>query len=366
MAPCIIVLMRQSYPEKSDALPLTALLSATLVALTIELDNEFEHRMPHRTATGRGRGKSGPWLGSVAMYLNCMQFVPNTGIGIAELVARARTRTNFHGMNRWGYITIDGDTVRPTDGGRCARDTWTLLLPELEERWRRRFGAALIDALRTHLASIVRAMATPLPDCLPILGHGLSSIERETARSPRQAASPEPNEERRLIPLLSKVLFALAVMFERESELSFALYANVIRVLNEPTRVPDLPMLSGVSKEAIAMALGFLEKRGHVKVASNERGAKTVTLTAHGSEAQRDAMKRTRDVEERFRRRFEADVDALRRALEPIVGTASRNGSPLFACLEPYPEGWRATVRAPEVLPYFPMVLHRGGYPDGS
>ena len=34
--------------------------------------------------------------------------------------------------------------------------------------------------------------------------------------------------------------------------------------------------------------------------------------------------------------------------------------------LEPYPDGWRAKVRRPEALPHYPMVLHRGGYPDGS
>jgi hypothetical protein len=39
---------------------------------------------------------------------------------------------------------------------------------------------------------------------------------------------------------------------------------------------------------------------------------------------------------------------------------------PLFGGLEPYPDNWRALVRRPDVLPHFPMVLHRGGYPDGS
>ena len=33
---------------------------------------------------------------------------------------------------------------------------------------------------------------------------------------------------------------------------------------------------------------------------------------------------------------------------------------------EPYPDNWRASVRRPATLPHFPMVLHRGGYPDGS
>jgi len=31
-------------------LPLTALLSQALAAFIIEFDNQFEHRMPHRTA----------------------------------------------------------------------------------------------------------------------------------------------------------------------------------------------------------------------------------------------------------------------------------------------------------------------------
>jgi hypothetical protein len=33
---------------------------------------------------------------------------------------------------------------------------------------------------------------------------------------------------------------------------------------------------------------------------------------------------------------------------------------------DPYPENWRDSVRPPITLPHYPMVLHRGGYPDGS
>jgi len=33
----------------------------------------------------------------------------------------------------------------------------------------------------------------------------------------------------------------------------------------------------------------------------------------------------------------------------------------------PYPDNWRAAVQqAPGALPHYPMVLHRGGYPEGS
>jgi hypothetical protein len=45
----------------ASPLPLSALLSQVLVAFTIELDNEFEHRMPHHTAKHRG-SRDVPWL----------------------------------------------------------------------------------------------------------------------------------------------------------------------------------------------------------------------------------------------------------------------------------------------------------------
>ena len=54
---------------------------------------------------------------------------------------------------------------------------------------------------------------------------------------------------------------------------------------------------------------------------------------------------------------------ALRASLEPL---AAGQPPPLFGGLEPYPDNWRAVARRPDVLPHFPMVLHRGGYPDGS
>jgi hypothetical protein len=34
--------------------------------------------------------------------------------------------------------------------------------------------------------------------------------------------------------------------------------------------------------------------------------------------------------------------------------------------LKPYPEGWLASIPALSQLPHYPMVLHRGGFPDGS
>jgi len=72
-------------------------------------------------------------------------------------------------------------------------------------------------------------------------------------------------------------------------------------------------------------------------------------------------------IEERWRERFGGDkIGDLRKSLERLVGGAGAEGSSLFRGLEPYPDGWRASVRKPETLPDYPMVLHRGGFPDGS
>jgi hypothetical protein len=50
--------------NEAGRLPLSALLSQVLVALTIECDNEFERQMPHRTSNyGSTAGRDAPWLG---------------------------------------------------------------------------------------------------------------------------------------------------------------------------------------------------------------------------------------------------------------------------------------------------------------
>jgi hypothetical protein len=95
---------------------LPSLLSQALVAFTIEFDNEFEHRMPHWTTDhdpGRG-ARQGPWLVSLVMWANCMRFVDESGVTVREVERLARTRTNWDGMRRWRYITLDPNPA----GGR--------------------------------------------------------------------------------------------------------------------------------------------------------------------------------------------------------------------------------------------------------
>ena len=69
--------MAEALPA-SGRLPLSALISHALVTFAIEVDNEFEHQMPHRTTRhGSTPGsKRVPWLVSMAMWAHCMRYVP--------------------------------------------------------------------------------------------------------------------------------------------------------------------------------------------------------------------------------------------------------------------------------------------------
>jgi len=157
-------------------LPLTTLLSQALVAFVIELDNEFEERTPHWT-TEFGGQKHSAWLTSAAMFSSCLEWLPDEGLSIRELEARARTHTNVDGMRRWGLITVRPDglrgkasgpqskwLLRPTLAGKVAAGMWWPLFAEIEQRWRGRFGGTAVDELREALWELARPTDLELPD----------------------------------------------------------------------------------------------------------------------------------------------------------------------------------------------------------
>jgi DNA-binding MarR family transcriptional regulator len=360
--------------------PLTSYLSQLLVAFTIELDNEFEQRTAHRTTRGSAAGsRGGPWLVSLVMWSNLMRFVDEPGVGVRELSEQGG---NLAGMERWGYVVVEPNpadprpkpprrdwVVRPTARGRRAQEVWRALFEVIEDRWGRRFGDEEIAALRESLVALVGRLDLQLPEYLPVLGYGLrAKLPKDGPMQPALAGGVVSRPP--LSALLSQVLLAFTIEFELESELSLAISANVMRLLGgEGVRVRDLPRISGVSKEAIAMAVGFLERGGYAAVEPDPTASrvKVVRLTPKGR-ATGDADRRLLDdVEKRWRARFgDGAITALRAALERLVGEPTAALSPLFRGLEAPAGGWRASVRRPETLPHHPMVLHRGGYPDGS
>jgi hypothetical protein len=172
-----------------------------------------------------------------------------------------------------------------------------------------------------------------------------------------------------LAALLSRVLLSFAIDFEAEYDLSLAICANVLRLLPEAgVPVRDLPWLTGVSKESVTMAVGTLTKRHLVTLGPAPAGrGKVARLSPGGRQRQNPSGRLVRVVEERWLARYgAADIGGLRAALEPLAGDLTAEGSLPFRGLVPYPGNWRAATRQARVLPHFPMVLHRAGYPDGS
>ncbi len=117
------------------------------------------------------------------------------------------------------------------------------------------------------------------------------------------------------------------------------------------------------------MSVGFLGRHGCAEVEPNpatSRG-KQVRLSPKGREAQDKYRRILGGTEEHWGMLFGVSViHTLREPLERLVGDRPQlRLSPLFQGLEPYPDGWRASVRKPDTLPHYPMVLHRGGCPDG-
>jgi DNA-binding MarR family transcriptional regulator len=373
----------------TDDLPLPTLLSRLLITFTTEFDNEAEHRLEHRTTLDAGGTGRGPWLVSQAMWANFMQFVGGEGVPLHEVDDLARI-TNLAGLQRWGYIVVGPDPadgrptpprrdwiVRPTRAGRRAQEVWEPLAGIVEDRWRARFGVAAVTALRDALLALATRSGAGLPRYLPVVKHQLfADIAQVRPRPPAGGVSSAD-----LSVLLSQVLLAFTLDFERESAVSLAIGANALRVLTEQgVRVRELPYLTGVSKEALSMAAGILTRRSWA-VAEPDPAAsrgKLIRLTPRGRPGQEEYIRLLGDVEQRWRARFgPGSIDSLRRSLLSVIEQGDGGRPRLSLGLRPYPGGWRA--RNPylrqttavlddpdDALPHYPMVLHRGGWPDGS
>ncbi len=356
----------------AQSLPLAAQLSAALTAFTIEADNEAERRSEHHTTDGGG-ARSSVWLTSLAMWFNCLRALADEQLTVDQLERRVRMSTNLDGMRRWGYITIDGTgrlargAAQPrasrgsmlalTERGRAAARVWAPLPDEIERRWGDRFGAATAAELRAALVPIAGESTHALPDFLPV-----GSVYGVGISDPAPGDGGEDVTALPLISLLARVLLALALDYERDAKLALAVQLNGLRVLDgaDAVAVGDLPARSGVAKAGMAMIVSRLERTGCVvtePIAGATRG-RQVRLTERGRQARARGAARLERVHAR------AGAPRLAAALAPIVGDGTRTGSPLYTGLGS--DGWRARTRQPNRLPWFPMVLHRGGYPDGS
>jgi hypothetical protein len=160
------------------------------------------------------------------------------------------------------------------------------------------------------------------------------------------------------------------VEFERDSRLSLAISANLLRLARDKgVRVRDLSRVSGVSKEAVVLALRCVEecRFGVIEKESQSNNVEMFVLTPEGQRARDTYRQMVCSIEKRWKANCGREhVEKLRALLERMVGTSAAEPSPLFKGLTPYPDGWRASVCRLEQLPQYPMILHRGSFPDGS
>src|SRR3984957_2061309 len=339
----------QATTTKPAHRPLSALLSQALVTYTVELDNDFELGMSRA-------GFPGARL-SLVVWTNLIRFIPEDGISVRDLqttslASEDRLRFQLGCLERWGFIYLQEDKSGPAgsqahsevkrDGwgsgrgikrtwivhlarrGRLAESIWPKAWPEVEERWKQRFGAGYAE-LYGALQKIEQNRELELPLGLPGGGKVPWSEMYPHRKSQREEADIP------LSALLSRVLLMFTMGFNQRSIVPIMLCANTIRVLNEDNgvRLGDLPRLTGCSPEA--SDVGWFLKR-FVIVESDPIGkrGKVAKLSPAGLKAQKAYHQLTSEIEKEWEGKFgTARVRGLRSALEAILALQEHSRSVL-------------------------------------
>ena len=199
-----------------------------------------------------------------------------------------------------------------------------------------------------------------MPEYMPIVGGVSWTLADAVSGGKHGGASRAP------LSALLRALLTYTLEFEREAELALPLGANVVRVLDESgMNVRDVALRGGISKEAVAMATTFLAKHGYVTVEE-----KVIRLTAIGSEAQTHAVRLHGEIGTRWDTRAGTRLGAALAGLlerKDLVELGLRPDAGGWRGSKPYLAQTEAMLEDPtRMLPHYPMVLHRGGWPDGN
>jgi hypothetical protein len=345
-----------------ESLPLSALLSKTLVAYTVEADDLFELEMLEA---------GGEKYLSLAGWLNWLRFVTEEGITVAELArcpgaAYERAAFVVGCLERWHLVVLEPDPGKPARSGKAGRrqgfgsmqgvgkewtvhlssagslanEIWPGALEEIERRWPARFGADTTDGLRDVLSKVVESFEAELPWALPSgwLAQGdsgpASRGEVEVARRPLGA-------------LLAQALRVWALEFNSDSRVPLGICANTLRVLTrEGVRAGELARLTGISPE---MSDYGWQLKGLAEVLPDPaRRGKLVRLTERGSAVQRRYSRLSVEIEQGWEDRHGAGSTLRLRNLLGSLYEPGPSGVPLIAEGLQSPEGVR---RSGGVLP---------------
>ena len=238
-------------PERLSAKPLPTLLSHALIGFEQEYDtltdgealiNDealIEDEALAESETLADGQASAPHLG---VWANVLRVIGDDGLDLRDLGTRAilakrAVRVVVRDLEAQGWLKIEKATnvrgpkvLRLTAAGQQARASGERLAAAVEERWRRRYGAARIDGLRAALAAIADSIAVELPHYLTGYGPGDGAITGGPylAEEPGPPRIPARGEEwpvvlrqskaaaLPLFGLVSIVLAAFAIDYERE------------------------------------------------------------------------------------------------------------------------------------------------------
>jgi len=338
--------------------PLSALLSQVLVALTIEIDNEFELGMADA-------GYPGARL-SVVVWSNLMRFLTGGDTTVdalvqSSLMPKESIRGQLGCLERWRFVrvgpTLGAGSGSKRDGwassrgirldwkvgltrmGNCAVEIWPVALPTVESRWQSRFTSSESQDLRASLQAIVDQLETKLP-------WGLPEGPDPNRTYPPKDTTPSPLAS--IHTLLSQVLHAFTIDFDRESPTPLELCANTLRVLEDTTiRLAEIPALTGCSPET--SDIGWMLKP-YVTVARDPTGkpGKIVFLNSRGVEAVDRYHQIAKEVEARWQERIGQNImTTLRNSLEGLLCPSAEGKSRIADGLIPPPGVVRAGAKIP-------------------
>jgi hypothetical protein len=329
-----------SVPHK----PLSALLAQILVAYTVEIDCEFERRIMQTQSRGARL--------SLVVWLNLLRFLVDGPVSVRTLASRALTdeagvKAALGCLERWGVVALQSGKrpgfgsgrgiradwpVQLTASGETAVKIWPELISEIDVRWSKRFGDDA-TSLRRALEIIEHQIDLELPQGLPV------ALLKLPEFGPRKSAV----EDGLPLPvLLSRVLLAFALEFESESQTPIWLAANAIRVIeDEPIPETEIPKRTGCSEETAG--IGWQHKPYIIVERDPARGrGKFVRLSEAGIKAQHEYYTRTRNIEEKWKKRFGAAAKETRELLTTLLKRGELSDG-----LKPPPGTARAGTQTP-------------------
>ena len=217
--------------------------------------------------------------------------------------------------------------VRPTRWGRQAQQIWAPLTGVISQRWRERFGAAVVDQLARALPAVISPPADAWPPFLPVSGvQPAGPGRRQPTVSPEHRVASAD-----LATLMARALMSFRAEFETESAVPLPVSANVLRVLSAGgVALPEVPRRAGISKEAVSVSAGWLERQGYVVNEPDPAGGRgrQVRLTPRGEQAQDHYHRLADQIGDGWRARSgDGVIDGLAGALRALY--AQPDGQPL-------------------------------------